>query len=188
MSKRTRKRPHSVPALLRTAGRALKHTAGVVKTRLLPRRIRVEVVIVDKPHRQALQRQLAAGLRQLRRLLPDQPDIAVLVQQVIPLERQRAGCCEVATGPDGRRLALIRLALEVNGHRLSADEVLAALAEQCLGLARQHAQATAVVPVDLDPGDPPAGGGVAARPPDLPPDPLAPYLRRYTAPPTDQAA
>ncbi|HVA23519.1 MAG TPA: hypothetical protein VMW62_03925 [Chloroflexota bacterium] len=186
MSKRTRKRRHSPPELLRTAGHAIEKAASWIRGRLC-RRIRVEVVIVDKPRRQALQRQLAAGLRQLRHILPDQPDIAVLVQQVIPLERQRAGCCEVATQPDGRRLALIRLALEVNGRRLSADEVLAALAEQCLGLARQQAQATAVVPVDLDPGDPPSGGA-AARPPDLPPDPLAPYLRPYTAPPTDQAA
>ena len=186
MSKRNRKRSsrvrESVTAVCHAAGAASKWIA-----RHLPRRrIRVEVVIVDQARRKALQRQLSVGLRQLQWLFGDQPptDVAVLVQQVIPLDRQMAGCCQVTTRADGRRLALIRLALEVNGRRLSADEVLAALAEQCLGLAQQDAQTTAVVPVDLDPGSPPA----QHRPADLPPDPLGPYVTRYAGSAVDREA
>jgi hypothetical protein len=95
-----------------------------------------------------------------------------VVQHVIRTDRQLAGCCQVGQRPDGTRFAFIRLALQVNGRRVGTDELLAALAEQCIGLLTQANGATSlVVPVELE-VEPAAG---PHRLTALPPDPLMPH-------------
>jgi hypothetical protein len=118
----------------------------------------VEVLIADKNRRRALERELRTGLRCLQRVLgaPLPTDLAVVVQQVITTDRQLAGCYQVGQLSDGRRFALVRLALQVHGQRLSTDELLAVLAEQCIGLATQDGGPSVLVPVDLEPAVPPA--------------------------------
>src|SRR5439155_23001134 len=101
--------------------------------------------------------ELRTGLRRLQRALgaPLPPHAAVVVQQVIRTDRQLAGCYQVGQRPDGCRLALIRLALQVDGRGLDTDELLAALAEQCIGLATQDSGGSSVlVPVELGPARP----------------------------------
>jgi hypothetical protein len=61
--------------------------------------------------------------------------------------------------------------LQVDGRRLETDELLAALAEQCIGLALHEGGGTGVlVPIELEPARPIEE--VHRNP--LPPDPLAP--------------
>jgi hypothetical protein len=131
----------------------------------------VEVLIVDPARRRTLERDLRAGLRQLRRALrgPFPAGLTVVVQQVITTDRQLAGCSQLGQRPDGTRLALVRLALQVNGRRLSTDELLAALAEQCIGLATRESPSV-LVPIDFEPRQP---AGVR-RLDALRPDPFAP--------------
>jgi hypothetical protein len=136
----------------------------------------VEIVIVDAARRATLKRELRWGLRQLQGLLgePLPADVAVLVQHVIPGQAQVAGCYQIGTRADGARFALIRLALQVNGKRLSSDELLAALAEQCIGLICQGGNGASVtVPIQLEPAAP------RDIEPGLPPDPLAAAAARY---------
>lgn len=138
------------------------------------RSVPVEVLIADRSRRRALERELRTGLRRLQRALgaPLPGDLAVVVQQVIMTDRQMAGCCQVGQRPAGGRFALIRLALQVNGRRLSTDELLAALAEQCIGLAtREGGSPSVLVPVELEPVEPAEVGHLRA----LRPDPLAPH-------------
>ena len=137
------------------------------------RSVPVEVLIADHARRRALERELRTGLCRLQRALGAQllDDLAVVVQQVIQTDRQLAGCCQVGQRPAGRRFALIRLALQVNGRRLATDELLAVLAEQCIGLAmREGAGPSVLVPVELEPVGPTEVGHLRA----LRPDPLAP--------------
>jgi len=131
----------------------------------------VEVLISDRTRRHALERELRWGLGRLRRGLggPIPPELSVLVQQVIRTDRQLAGCYMLGQRSDGSRFALVRLALHVDGHRLSTDELLAVLAEQIVGLATQQSSSV-LVPIDLAPA--PAGASRTAT--VLPPDPLAP--------------
>jgi len=144
------------------------------------RYVPVEVLLTDRTKRRALERDLRGGMRRLRRVLgaPLPAELAVVVQQVISAERQLAGCYQVGHHPDGTRFALVRLALQVNGRRLSSDEMLAALAEQCIGLATQHSPSV-LVPIDFEPTQA-AQPTPAAQPSDvrrlaaLRPDPLAP--------------
>jgi len=135
------------------------------------RRIPVEVLIADRNRRRTLERELHAGINRLQRVLgiPLPPHVAVVVQQVIRTDRQLAGCYQVSSA-GGVRCSLIRLALEVNGKRLTIDELLAALAEQCIGLTTQESGGTAVVvPVEFEPVEPPAEARLRA----FRPDPLA---------------
>lgn len=133
----------------------------------------VEVLLTDRGRRRALEGELRAGLRQLRRALgtPLPANLAVVVQQVIRTDRQLAGCYQVGQREDGARFALIRLAVQVNGRRLSTDELLAALAEQCIGLMIHDGGGPSVlVPVEFEPASPAEGGRLTT----LRPDPLAP--------------
>ncbi|MDE3075655.1 MAG: hypothetical protein KGJ86_09505 [Chloroflexota bacterium] len=129
----------------------------------------VEVVIADDGRRRALTREITRGLRNLQRIFgsPLPADVVVIAQQVIAKDRQPAGCFQVGMRPDGSRYAVIRLALQANGKRLSTDEVLAALTEQCIGILAQDARSI-VVPIEFD------AGGDAGVPAELPGDPLAP--------------
>jgi len=95
--------------------------------------------------------------------------LSVLVQQVIHTDRQLAGCYVLGQRADGSRFALVRLALQVDGHRLSTDELLAVLAEQLVGLATQQSSSV-LVPIDLVPAPAPASRTARV----LPPYPLAP--------------
>ena len=135
------------------------------------RPVPVEVLVSDRTRRRALERELRRGLRRLRHVLgaPLPAELAVIVQQVIATERQLAGCSQLGQRPDGTRFALVRLALQVNGRRLSTDELLAALAEQCIGLASQGSTSV-LVPIDFEPAPPAEARRLGA----LRPDPLAP--------------
>lgn len=131
----------------------------------------VEVLISDRTRRRVLERELRWALGRLRRGLggPIPPELSVLVQQVIRTDRQLAGCYVLGQRADGSRFALVRLALQVDGHRLSTDELLAVLAEQLVGLATQQSSSV-LVPIDLAPAPAPASRTATV----LPPDPLAP--------------
>ena len=126
----------------------------------------IEVVITDDARRRALTRDIARMLRRLQKIfgasLP--ADVVVIVTHVIPRRRQPAGCFQVGMRQNGDRYAVIRLALQTNGHRLSTDEVLSTLTEQCLGILAEDAKSV-VVPTEYRPD-----GG----PEELPDDPLAP--------------
>jgi hypothetical protein len=161
---------------------------------------RVEVVITERRRARQLEREVRHALRRLHRVLgPALADsagqLSVVVQQVLGTERPVAGCCQRTESAGAARLTLVRLALEVDGRRLSTDEVLAALAEQLIGLATQPGLAPGtVVTVDLRPSasaapapmakgeadsaPPPAptdsGAGLPSGSIALPPDPLAP--------------
>ena len=167
MSKRTQ-RTCPVMRCLRSAGLRAAAFGRAVWRFLRRHRVPVEVVLADESRRRALKHDISTNLRRLQKVfgtaLP--ADAVVIVQQVIPTHRQPAGCFQVGAREDGGRYAVIRLALQVNGRRLSTDEVLATLAEQCIGIVSQDARSV-VVPVDFDPGAPPP-------PQDLPRDPLAP--------------
>jgi hypothetical protein len=149
--------------LLGRAWRAVRH-----RCRPAP----VEVLVTDRTARRALERELRSGLRRLQRALgaPLPADLAIVVQQVITTERQLAGCYQLGKRWDGTQFALVRLALQVNGRRLSTDELLAALAEQCVGLATQGSPSV-LVPIDFERGQPPGARRLTA----LRPDPLAPH-------------
>ena len=135
--------------------------------------IPVEILVTDRAQRRRLHRDLRIGLRRLERALGGSfpTDVAVVVQQVICTDRQLAGCYQVGHQPGGGSFALIRLALQVDGRRLETDELLAALAEQCIGLALHGSGGTGVlVPIELEPARPAEDGCPSA----LRPDPLAP--------------
>ena len=80
-----------------------------------------------------------------------------------------AGCYQLGQRPGGTHFALVRLALQVNGRRLSTDKLLATNAEQCLGLATQQ-RPSVLVPIDFEPVQP----SEIRRLSELRPDPLAP--------------
>ena len=178
MAKRSRK-VHPVLVRLRPVIHAARAVAHFVLRRLPLCRFPIEVVLADKTRRRSLKRELARTVRRLQNvfgeLLPS--DVIVVVQQAIPGERELAGCCQLAQRPNRHRFALVRLALQVNGKRLSTDEVLAALTEQLVGLALQQAPGIDIrVPIRLEPGD----DGPAERRTPMPPSPLRP-LRDLSA-------
>ncbi len=134
----------------------------------------IEVLIADRAKRRNLERELRIGIRRLSRAVgaPFPAEAAVVVQQVLKPGRQLAGCYQLWQRPDGARCVLFRLALEVNGRHLATDELLAALAEQWIGLAiEQSAAPSVLVPVEFDPAQPPETRRLTA----LRPDPLAPH-------------
>ncbi len=166
MSKRTRTNC-PVLQLLRQVAHVIAAFARAIARLLRHRRTPIEVVITDDRRRKALKHEIAKTLHRLQNLFPSLPaDVVIVAAQVIPKRRQPAGCFQVGSRTDGSRYAVIRLALQVNGRRLSTDEVLATLLEQCLGIVAQDADSV-VVPVEFEPG---AGHGSD----ELPGDPLAP--------------
>jgi hypothetical protein len=173
MPKRDRKHP---PPHARWIGAARARCAGAARRawrviRRWRRPVPVEVLIADRARRHELERELRRGLARLQRALgtPLPAELAVVVQQVITTDRQLAGCYHLGQRPDGRRFALVRLALQVNGRRLTTDELLAVLAEQCIGVLTQPGPSF-LVPVELEPGP-----AEPRRPTRLRPDPLAPH-------------
>jgi hypothetical protein len=136
------------------------------------RPVPVEVLVVDRTRRRMLEQELRRGLHRLQRALgaPLPAGLAIIVQQIIATDRQLPGCYQVGQRPDGSRFALVRLALQVNGRRLTTEELLAALAEQCIGLASRDS-VSALVPIDFEPGPP----AESRRLTTLRPDPLAPH-------------
>lgn len=137
------------------------------------RSIPIQVLVADRARRRTIERDLSTGLRRLRRALGEQfpTGVAVVVQQVICVDRPLAGCYQMARSPGGTEFALVRLALQVDGRDLQTDELLSILAEQCIGLAvHQAGGAGVLIPVDLEPERRPDGRRVDA----LRADPLAP--------------
>ncbi len=160
-------------AWLRTASAWLAHKVCCLWRRFRQHRrsIAVEALIADRARRKALEREIKTGLAGLQRALGAAllADASVIVQQVIVTDHQVAGCCQVGQRLDGEPFALVRLALQVNGHVLTTDELLAVLAEQCIGLATQQG-VSAIIPVELEPT---VANGHTPTP--LSPDPLAPH-------------
>ena len=162
---------HWLRPVLRGLAEAIRFTVRAHRDRA--RTIPIEVLVGDRARRRTVERHLCAGLRRLRhglgRHFPQ--EVAVIVQQVICTDRQIAGCYQLARRSDSADLALIRLALQVDGRELSTDELLSILAEQCIGLAVHQAGSAAVlVPVELEPERPSERRRVDV----LRPDPLAP--------------
>jgi len=166
MSKRSRTTcPFLQP--LRVAGHFVAGVGRAIVRVLYRRHTPIEVVITDDKRRRALKREIAKALHRLQNLFTSLPDdVVVVAAQVIPKRRQPAGCFQVGSRADGSRYAVIRLALQVNGHRLSTGEVVATLLEQCLGIVAQDADSV-VVPVEFEPGS-------SHEADELPGDPLAP--------------
>ena len=164
-----------------TAGRWLTHLRRQCGARLRRawravrrwrRPVPLVVLVADPARRRVVERAVRHGLHQLERALraPLPVELAILVQQVVATDRQLAGCYQVGHRADGSRFALVRLALQVNGKRLTTDELLAALAEQYVGLASRDS-VSALVPIDLEPGPPAETRRITA----LRADPLAPH-------------
>lgn len=182
MSRRKQKILPRVVRALGALGVSLWHRAQALwATRQRKLGIRVEVLVADERWRRALEAEVRRGLRQLAHAL-DNPlassgEVAVVVQHAIKTDHQLAGCYQVGELGDGRRFALIRLALQVNGRRLDLDELLAALAEQWIGLAiQQSIRPSVLVPIDLEPS-----GTAEVRPlTALRPDPLNTHPNGHT--------
>ena len=151
MSSRRRTRRGALTVRARTLARDLLAALRRIWAALRPRRVPVEVLLTDRASRRALARQVRLGLRRLRCVLgPSFPeDMVVVVQQVVRADRPLAGCYEVAHRPDGRRWVLVRLARSVAGRKLSTDEVLGVLADQCFALAAEHDGPRELVPFEL---------------------------------------
>lgn len=130
----------------------------------------IEVLVTGFWRRRSIQVRLRHAIRKLQRVLPSPLplDVAVVVQEIIMTERQLPGCYQVSQRLDGSRFALIRLALQVDGQRLSVDELLAVLAEQYIALSMQQSGPGLLVPIDLAP----PRSDDARRPTVLRPDPL----------------
>jgi hypothetical protein len=145
----------------------------------------IVVLLVDPDRRRAVERELRAGLRQLRPVLGDAVahDLAIVVQLAIPSNPRLAGCCHVGQRPDGGRRTLLRLALRADGRTLGSDELLAVLAEQCVAVAVERSGPSALLPFELGTGEP-AGVGQGRRPTD----PLAPHPDGRAGDPTERAA
>ena len=120
----------------------------------LLRRLRptpVVVLVADPAQRASLELEVRYSLRRLERVLGHGvfATMTVIVQHSIHLEHAVAGCTHVGQHADGSPFALVRVALNVHGRDLTIDEVLAVLAEQCIGLAFQQAGGlSVVVPVE----------------------------------------
>jgi len=175
MSKHFRTYAGCISAWLMTAA---SHVTGAVRfgceaLQYRDDRIPVEVLVADRKRRRKIERELRAGLRQLQRVLgsPSQVGIAIVVQQVITMDRQLAGCYQVRQRPDGSQSALLRVALEVNHTRLSSDDLLAVLAEQWIAITNLQDVPSLLVPIDYESGQ----TNPEKLAPSLRPDPLMPY-------------
>lgn len=132
----------------------------------------IVVMVADPLRRASLEYEVRCALRRLERVLGDATfaSMTVVVQHSIHLEHAVVGCTHVGQHADGTPFALVRLALSLHDRDLCIDEVLAVLAEQCIGLAVQQAGGMSVVvpaawtsPASTSAGTVPAGR-----------DPLAP--------------
>lgn len=182
----------AIVALARRRSPLLWPWPGGRAVRLAP--IALEILITDRARRRSLEEELRTALARLQQLLgPALPGhTSVVVQDTISQEGHLVGCTHVGKRPGGAHYAIVRLALRVDGQELSADRVLAVLAEQCIALAaRRDVGTTVVLPVgpavsptarpgprrnlDGEPASLPDGGAVdVLRPDPLAPSPLAP--------------
>jgi len=114
----------------------------------------LEVLLTNGSRRRKIERELRAGLRQLQHLLgpPSLVEIAIVVQQVITMDRQLAGCYQLRQRPDGSQSALLRVALEVNHRRLSSDDLLAVVAEQWIAIANLQDGPSLLVSIEYESG------------------------------------
>jgi len=97
-----------------------------------PSPIPVVVLVGNQQVQGSLRRPLSRGVRRLSQLLGgDLPADLIVVQEVLDGGTVR-GCCCTLPRPDGSCATVIRLALRVDQRRLTTDELLAALADQCL--------------------------------------------------------
>ena len=173
MSKRSRKRTSlrsSLSAVRKTIYLLVQRAGRIVRREPVP----VEIVLVDHGRRRAIKKDISATIRRLNRLLADDAPtgVVVVVQHLIPPGKHLAGCCHVVKRPERGQFAVIRLALQVGGRRLTPDELLSTLVEQYLGLAFQKSGgASVLVPIDLDPPD---DGPAEPKPTALRPDPFGP--------------
>jgi len=175
MSKHLRTYAGRISAWLTTA---VSHATGSVRYGWEARRYRddqvsIEVLVTNGIRRRKIERELRAGLRQLQRVLgpPSLVEIAVVVQQVITMERQLAGCYQLSQRPDGSQSALLRVALEVNHTRLSSDDLLAVVAEQWIAITNLQDGPSLLVPIEYESGQ----THPEKLAPSLRPDPLMPY-------------
>ena len=176
MSKRSRKRTFVRQAFIAVKGTIVtvaRRAGQIIRREPVP----VEIVLVDHSRRRAIKKDISTTIRRLNRLLAeDAPTgVVVVVQQVIPPGKHLAGCCHVVKRPERGQFAVIRLALQVGGRRLTPDELLSTLVEQYLGLAFQKSGgASVLVPIDLEPPD---DGPAEPQPTALRPDPFGPQTR-----------
>lgn len=111
----------------------------------------IVVMVADPVQRASLEFEMRCALRRLERVLGPATfaSMTVVVQHSIHLEHAVAGCTHLGQLADGSPFALVRLALTLHGRDLTINEVLAVLAEQCIGLAVQQAGGmSVVVPVE----------------------------------------
>lgn len=125
------------PALLcrLAAGRAVVSRAVYrVWRRLVPQTMPVTIIVLiaDQRRGRRLQRRLSLGVRQLQHGF-GQPPLTIVVQERLDGGR-RSGCHRMYQRPDGTPTTLIRLALRLGEHRLTVDELLAALVDECVAL------------------------------------------------------
>ncbi len=157
---------------------AVSHATGSVRygweaRRYRDDRVSIEVLVTNGIRRRKIERELRAGLRQLQRVLgpPSLEEIAVVVQQIITMDRQFAGCYQLRQRPDGSQSALLRVALEVNRTRLSSDDLLAVVAEQWIAITNLQDGPSLLVPIDYESGQ----TNPENHAPSLRLDPLMPY-------------
>jgi len=166
---------HSIAAWVITAASHAIDTVrfGWEAIRYRHNHVPLEVLVASCSRRRKIERELRTGLRQLQRVLSPLSlvEIAVVVQHVITMDRQRAGCYQLGQRPDGSQSALLRVALEVNHRRLSSDELLAVVAEQWIAIANQQSGPSLLVPIDYESGQ----TNPEKLAPSLRPDPLMPY-------------
>ena len=172
MARRQRRHPPKYASWLRTTWSrgAQALCRACCRLRCRRRHVPVEVLITDRVRRRALERELWRGLTGLERAIGTSlpVELGIVVQHVISTDRQLAGCCQFGQHPDGSRLSLIRLALQVNGRRLSTDELLGVLAEQCISVLTRESPSV-LIPIELEPVH-----SDRRRPMPLRPDPLSP--------------
>lgn len=147
--------------------------------------VAIEVLIADPARRRSLERNLRETVRRLDVLmpLPDELPALVLVQQVIHTDTRLIGAVEEVHATGRRRINLIRLPLQVNGTRLSIDEVLAALAEQWVYLVAPDSQRVGIRAVVETAAKQTGPSPVAFRP-----DPLAVAATAQDEQPAGRAA
>ena len=156
MSKHLRTYAAWISAWLMTA---VSHATGSVRYGWEARRYRddqvpIEVLLTNGSRRRKIERELRAGLRQLQHLLgpPSLVEIAVVVQHVITMDGQLAGCYQLRRRLDGSQSALLRVALEVNHRRLSSDDLLAVVAEQWIAIANLQDGPSLLVSIEYESG------------------------------------
>ncbi len=175
MSKHFRTYTDCISAWLMTAA---SHVTGAARfgweaLRYRDDQVSIEVLVTNGGRRRKIERELRAGLRQLQHVLglPSLVETAVVVQQVITMDGQLAGCYQLRQRPDGSQSALLRVALEVNHRRLSSDELLAVVAEQWIAITNLQCVPRLLVPIDYESGQ----TNPDKLAPSLRPDPLMPY-------------